>query len=394
MTKSGKGAYDDEKRPAKKSSGGKPAAKKPSENKSTGKKPVKKELSRKERAKKTRKRILLFTTEIVVLAVMVIVLWGVLKGEKAGHVVIPEEDIIINQSVKVEQKATMRGYRNIALFGLDSTKGELTRGTRSDSIMIASINQDTGECRLVSVYRDTYLNLSNDSYNKCNTAYAKGGPEMAINMLNMNLDMNITDFVAVGFAGLADTIDALGGVYIDVDSNEVLHANNYQSCLSEDMKRDYIPIEGPGYQLLTGLQAAGYCRVRYGGGDDFRRTERQREVLGAMSEQAKKASVASLTSIANNVFSEIYTSLSLDEIVSLLGDVTKYKIVDTAGFPTEELRGGVHDMGGKGDCVVPLNLEENVKWLHEYLFDDKEYEPSDTVKSCSEKIEQDYNKYK
>ena len=228
MTKTNKDAYEDERKTKKKPS---------------GKKPVKKELSKKEKARKKRRRIVFFTLEILVLIVMVIVLWGVLKTEKTGHFEINEEDIVINDKVKDAVETTMLGYRNIALFGVDSTGGLLTKNTRSDTIMVASINQDTGECKLVSVYRDTYLNLSNDTYNKCISAYSKGGPEMAINMLNMNLDLNITDFVTVGFAGLTDTIDALGGVYIDVDSNEILHLNNYQSCIANDLKRTYTMVE-------------------------------------------------------------------------------------------------------------------------------------------------------
>ena len=208
----------DEERPRKKSSSGGKSRKKPSGKKSSGKKSSgKKGSSKKQQAKKQRRRIILFIVEIVALVVAVFLLWGARAVTQGGKVKIEEEDIIINEKVKEQQETTMKGYRNIALFGVDSTVGALTKNTRSDSIMIASINQDTGECKLVSVYRDTYLNLSNDSYNKCNAAYAKGGPEMAINMLNMNLDLNITDFVTVGFAGLTDTIDALGGVYIEVN---------------------------------------------------------------------------------------------------------------------------------------------------------------------------------
>ena len=253
--------------------------------------------------------------------------------------------------------------------------------------MIASINQDTGECKLVSVYRDTYLNLSNDQYNKCNAAYAKGGPEMAINMLNMNLDLNITDFVTVGFGGLTDTIDALGGVYIDVQSNEIIHLNNYQSTIAKDLKRSYTEVESPGYQLLNGLQATGYCRVRYTAGDDFRRAERQRTVLSAIADQAKKAPVTSLVSTAENVFSEVYTSLSLQEISELLGDVAKYSITETEGFPKEEYRATGTVKGGS--CVIPVDLETNVKWLHQFLFGDDNYEPSETVKTCSRKVAAD-----
>ena len=241
--------YDeDEVRPRKKSSGkgGSSSGKKRSGKKKAGKKAL---------AKKQRRRIILFIVEIIILLIAVMVLYAVLAGTGTGKVDLKEKDIIINESVQEAQETTMKGYRNIALFGVDSTTGALTKNTRSDTIMIASINQDTGECKLVSIYRDTYLNLSNDSYNKCNAAYAKGGPEQAINMLNMNLDMNITDFVTVGFAGLTDAVDALGGVMIDVDDSEISHLNNYQLCIAEDLKRSYTPVKDTGYQLLDGLQA-------------------------------------------------------------------------------------------------------------------------------------------
>lgn len=388
--------YIDEVRPKKKSSskssGAKSSGKKSSGSKASGKKSSGKKISKKEQAKKQRRRIIIFVVEIIVLIIAVFFLYGVMSGTKSGKVDLKESDIIINDTVKEAQETTMKGYRNIALFGVDSTTGALTKNTRSDTIMIASINQDTGECKLVSVYRDTYLNLSNDSYNKCNSAYAKGGPEQAISMLNMNLDLNITDFVTVGFAGLTDTIDALGGVYIDVDDAEINHLNNYQLCIAEDLKRSYTPVTSTGYQLLDGLQATGYCRIRYTAGDDFKRAERQREVLSAVADQAKKASLPQLTETANAVFSEVYTSLDLSEIVEMLGNVNTYYISETAGFPTEDMR-ATGTIGSKGSCVIPTNLEENVKWLHEFLFDDGEYEPSATVQKCSEQIYQDTNGY-
>ncbi len=345
-----------------------------------------KKVSAKQRAQKKRRKIFIFAAEIVVLLAALVVLWGVLKGTESGRVEIREDRLIMNENVA--ENETLKGYRNIALFGVDSTVGDLAKNTRTDTIIIASINQDTGEVKLVSLYRDTYLNLSNDTYTKCNAAYAKGGPEMAINMLNMNLDLNITDFVTVGFAGLSDTIDALGGVYIDVDEAELLHINNYQYCMAEDLKRPYTDVENTGYQLLDGLQATAYCRIRYTAGNDFKRAERQREVLQATAEVAKTASITSLTSIANNVFGEVYTSLDLSEIVELLGGITKYQIVADEGFPREDLRGG-GKIGSSGDCVVPTSLEDNVKWLHEFLFNDSDYQVSSEVERCSEQIYND-----
>ena len=375
-----------------KSSAGRKASGSSSAHKGSGKKPSGKKSSRKAQAKKQRRRIIIFIIEIIILIIAVFVLYGVLSGTKSGKLDLDEDEIFIDNQIKEAQETTMKGYRNIALFGVDSTTGALTKNTRSDTIMIASINQDTGECKLVSVYRDTYLNLSNDSYNKCNAAYAKGGPEMAINMLNMNLDLNITDFVTVGFAGLTDTIDALGGVYIDVDDAEISHLNNYQLCIAEDLKRSYTPVSSTGYQLLDGLQATGYCRIRYTAGDDFKRAERQREVLSAVADQAKKASLPQLTETANAVFDEVYTSLDLTEIVDMLGNVTNYYISDTAGFPQENNR-ATGTIGSKGSCVIPVNLEDNVRWLHQFLFDDSNYEPSATVKECSDKIYSDTNGY-
>ena len=382
--------YRLKKKPSSKS-GSKSSGKKSSGTgkKSSGKKSsAKREKSKKQQAKKQRRRIIIFIVEIIILVVAVVVLYGVMKGTGSGKVELDDEKIIINDTVEEAEETTMKGYRNIALFGVDSTTGALTKNTRSDTIMIASINQDTGECKLVSVYRDTYLNLSNDSYNKCNAAYAKGGPEQAINMLNMNLDLNITDFVTVGFAGLADTIDALGGVEIEVDDSEISHLNNYQLCIAEDLKRSYEPVTQTGKQMLDGLQATGYCRIRYTAGDDFKRAERQREVLQAVADQAKKASLPQLTSTADAVFSEVYTSLDLSEIVDMLGNVGTYYISDNAGFPQESNR-TTATIGSKGSCVIPLSLEDNVKWLHQFLFNATDYEPSETVKKCSQKIYDD-----
>lgn len=373
----------------------KPVKKKPvkrEEPVSTKKKKV--PASAKKNSKKKRTKIILFIVEIFILLIMVVVLYGVLKVEKVGKVELPEEEIVINPEVEEKVETTMKGYRNIALFGVDSTTGALTKNTRSDTIMIASINLDTGDCKLVSVYRDTYLNLSNDSYNKCNAAYAKGGPMQAINMLNMNMDLNITDFVTVGFAGLSDTIDALGGIMIDVDEAELQHINNYQICMAEDLKRSYTPVTSTGYQQLDGLQATAYCRIRYTAGDDFKRAERQREVLMAIADKAKTASPATLNSVANAIFDkdEIYTSLDLSEILELLGNIIKYQIVDQAGFPEDGMR-ATGTIGSKGSCVVPVSLADNVQWLHEFLFEDEEYSPSEAVLEYSEKVKADTSAY-
>lgn len=342
---------------------------------------------------KKKKRIIIFAVEIVVLLIMLGVLWLVQKTTSGVKKVdLDEEEISTVIPETVKQNEAMKGYRNIALFGVDSTTGALTKNTRSDSIIIANINLDNGDVKLVSVYRDTYLNLSNDKYNKCNGAYQQGGPQQAIKMLNMNLDLDITDFVTVGFAGLSEAVDAVGGVYIEVDSAELEHINSYQQTMAEDLKCSYTPVTDTGYQLLNGLQATAYCRIRYTRGDDFKRAERQREVIKAVIDQARSLNLSSLTKIINNVLPNVYTSLKVEDILTLAGDLSKYQIVDEGGFPTEKMR--VADtIGKKGSCVIPIDLESNVVWLHEFLFDDTEYQVSPELKSYSNKIIEETSPY-
>jgi LCP family protein required for cell wall assembly len=351
----------------------------------------------KKRARKKRNKILLLIAEFFVLVLLVVVVYGVTKAEKVTKVKIDEEEIKAKMNDTVAENVTLKGYKNIALFGVDSREGSLGKGTRSDTIIIASINNDTGDIRLCSVYRDTYLNLGNDSYNKCNAAYAKGGPEQAINMLNMNMDLNITDYVTVGFEGLIETIDALGGVYIDVQQNEIVHLNNYQISMvgkTTDKKTytategvDYIAVKEPGMQLLNGLQATAYCRIRYVG-DDFMRAKRQRTVLAAVMDVCKKSDPATLNKILNAALPNVSTSLDVDEMTAMLSNVTKYNITGSDGFPFESNR-ATGTVGSKGSCVIPVNLEQNVSLLHDFLFDDAAYQVSAQVQQYSNKISSD-----
>ena len=359
----------------------------------------KKGMSKKQRAKRKRRKMLIFILELFVILIMLLVLWAVIRTEGGiGRVDIKDEDIVINE--EVQENETLQGYRNIALFGVDDRNGKLGKGVRTDTIMVASINMDSGDIKLCSVYRDTYLNRGNDTYNKCNGAYANGGPEQAINMLNMNMDLDITDYVTIGFAGMKSVIDALGGVEINVTEDEIVHLNNYMySMVKEDpvvglAGLSYTEVTHAGTQTLDGLQALAYCRIRYTKGDDFRRAERQRTVLLAIMDKAKQASAKDLTAVANSVFDEkmISTSLDISEILSLLGDVGKYKVVANDGFPQADMR-TTGSIGKKGSCVIPKDLTDNVKWLHEFLFDDPNYTPSDAVQKYSRQIESDTSPY-
>lgn len=345
-----------------------------------------------------KKKIIIFAIEIIVILIMVAILYVVMtktndEGPKVTILETTQLEIPDKIIEEKEEGGTMHGYMNIALFGVDAEDDDdLYKGSRSDSIMIASINMDTGDIKLVSVYRDTYLNVGTDTYIKCNHAYSYGGAEQAVKMLNMNLDMDITNFVTVGYQGLCDVINGLGGIYIEVDEVEMKHINNYQMDIAEVLQCDYVPITEAGYQLLDGVQAAAYCRIRYTAGDDFKRASRHREVIMAIEEQAKKADLATLTKVFNAAIDDIYTSLDQDTILELLGNITKYQIVDQGGFPEESMR-TVANIGAKGSSVIPMDLEANVVWLHQFLFDDVEYTVTDSVREYSEHIKNDTAKY-
>lgn len=280
----------------------------------------------------------------------------------------------------------------IAFFGVDSREGDLGAGTRSDSMMICSIDMSTHEVKLISLYRDTYLNLGNGTYNKCNSAYALGGPEQALSMINMNTDLYVDQYITVGFEGLIDAIDALGGVPINVKEEEIFHLNNYQMTMAEQLNLDYVPVLNPGMQMLNGLQATAYCRIRYTAGDDFKRAERQRTVTAAMMERAGKVSLSALTDAASKILPNVSTSLSLSDIISMMNLVGGYEVTVSDGFPFEGLRNG-GTIGSKGSCVVPTDLTKNVRKLHKVLFDEEDYKVSDSIKKYNSKIIEDTKDY-
>lgn len=349
--------------------------------------------------KNSKGKLILLIVEVIILVGAIAALGLILKttDKDTGIVKYDINDVEVSSEVKEKWSQVEETYTNIALFGVDARNGKLSTGTRTDTIMILSVNNNTGESRLVSVYRDTYLNLGNDVYNKCNAAYAKGGPEQAISMLNMNLDLYITDFVTIGFEGMMEVVDAVGGVEIDIKENEIKHLNNYQASMyateenPNNLTTDYVAITEPGVQTLSGYQAVAYCRIR-AVGNDFGRTERQRKVLQAVLDKAKTLSPSQLNDIADDVFPMVATSLDLDEILSLVANVSSYEIVGSSGFPfdTNITTGKI---GSKGSCVIPMDLATNVELLHEYLYPEIEYTPSPEVLEYSDIIEQHTSPY-
>ena len=304
-----------------------------------------------------------------------------------------EETLKLGISPQVKNNEKMKGYKNIALFGVDSRSGDLLEGdNRSDSMMVCSIHEETGEIRLVSVYRDTILEVGDGYYTKANSAYALGGPAQAINMLNQNFDLNIVDFVTVGFEGLAHTIDALGGIEIQIDEEEREYLNQYVHDMHLELGTEDTPVEESGTVLMNGIQATAYSRIRYTAGDDFKRAERQRTVLQKTLDKARESGPTALVAVANNVVGDMATSLSTAELLNLIMKASNLELAGTGGLPQEEYR-GFGSTYEDGEFILPLDLEENICWLHSFLFGEENYIISEEAAERNEYIRNNFQPY-
>lgn len=353
----------------------------------------KKPLTKKQKRilQRRRRRRILFGIEIFILLILI---GGVFIYAKLGKMNFTDLDFSkIGVNTGVSDNNVMKGYTTIGLIGLDGRDGELKSGARSDTMIIASINNDTKKVKLVSVYRDTYLRIGEDSegngqYDKANAAYKKGGPEQFLSMLNTNLDLNVTDFVSVDFQAVAEAVELLGGIDVELKEEEVVHLNNYCVETSKVTGMDYTPLEEKaGVHHLNGVQAVSYARIRYTSGNDFRRAARQREVIYKIVEKAKNSDIATLSKILDKVFPKVYTSFTKAEILQMGMSMMSYDIEDQTGFPFDHLYGEwVKDAMGGLDVVLPVTLESNAIKLHEFLYPEDSYTPSDEVKAYSQRI--------
>ena len=350
--------------------------------------------SDKENKKKSRIKRIIIGTVVELLTLVAIFAYGyVLKSWNMIARPQVRLEAVENNNISVEKKKEMEGYWNIAVFGVDSRGDSVVeRGINSDVIMIVSINKDTGDIKIVSVFRDTYLNISDkNSYNKINQAYAIGGPEQALAALNKNLDLNIQHYVAFNWKAVADGINILGGVdNIPISKAELYYINAYITETVKVTGIGSVQLTSTGEQHLDGVQAVAYGRLRYMD-NDFARTERQRNILKAAFAKAKKANFSVLNNIMVVCFPQVATNIEFNEVVEMAQHITQYNIADTGGFPWSR---GDANIGSKGDCVVPTTLESNVIKLHEFLFGDTNYQPTSAVINMSEKIKSDSGRYK
>ena len=366
----------------------------------------KKNYKKSRKYKKMRRRKIIFGIEITVLLILSGILfvyaWINRSMDKMNQDTLDSSQIQINSEVKANTDLSqMSGTQVIALVGVDARGvegSELAESMNSDTIILCCIDHDKQEIRMVSIMRDTWMNMAKytDEYyefDKANSAYNRGGPESMLSMMNTNLDFALTDYVTVNFKALADAIDVLGGLDIEMTNAECVHANNYNREVSEAQGVEYeaIPYDedlGDDYsevRHVSGALATSYARIRYGGGDDAKRTSRQRIVINLMVQKLKQ-NPTKIPEILDKVMGNVSTSLTKNEILELGMHAVTYTMGTSYAYPFQLCYGEnvVNALGE--DVVIPVTLEFNVRELHEYLYPGLSYEPSAAVTEYSDYI--------
>lgn len=315
---------------------------------------------------------------IVIVAAVVAAGWGMISEMQDEK--IDQNEIGLNEQTEKE----LNEYRNIALLGIDSREDDYGLGNRSDCIIIASINKSTNDVKLISVYRDSYLQLvekGTTRLDKVTHAYSYGGAQNTLLALNTNLDLNIKEYMTVNFDTVVLAVDALGGVDVNITSDELKYINSYIDATSQSSGVKAEHITTPGNHTLSGVQAVAYSRIRYTSGGDYKRAERMRTVVQAMVTKAKSLSATQLISVANKILPHVSTNISNTDIISLAPVLAKMNFSTSIGWPYETKGITLDRWYG-----VPVTLESNVLRLHKEVFNDTDYTVPENIKEISNQI--------
>lgn len=339
-----------------------------------------------EKEKKKGKALKIIGITLLVIIAILVIIAGIGLGyvySKLGKMNVEKIDetaIGINQETQEE----LSGYRNIALLGIDSRADDYGLGNRSDCIIIASLNQKTKDIKLISVYRDTYMQLEEkgkQKLDKVTHAYSYGGAQNTLKALNTNLDLNITEYVTVNFDAVITAVEAMGGVTIDIDSSELKYINDYIDATSQSSGVKSKHVTKTGKQTLDGVQAVAYSRIRYTEGGDYKRTERMRTVIEAMLTKAKKLSIGQLNKLVDTILPRVSTNITGTEILALAPSIASFNITESMGWPYETKGITLDRWYG-----IPVTLESNVLKLHQEAFGQNDYEVPNSIKEISNQI--------
>lgn len=349
--------------------------------------------------KKKKKIKVILIIELILLVLAILALFFVFflenklnKINRTEKLTDEQAGIVVENQEKEEKEAsrlekTGKRYETLVLFGVDSRQNSLDGGTNSDVMIICAIDNEKKQIRLLSIYRDTYMDNGREdgsiSLKRANSAYLHGY-QQAIRMINRNLDLDVKTYVTASFAAVTKAVDAFGGIQVEITDKEAKQINRYlkETASVAGVKANFL--QKGGLLTLDGAQATTYARIRKGVGDDYSRANRQRIVIKKLFEKAKKFDLLQLNKAMDNVLPYISTNLDNSEILDYSKSLVGYDIVDTKAFPFDFTAKFV----GRAAVLVPINLQKNVEAIHAYLYPEakKPYEASELVKDISTKI--------
>lgn len=279
-----------------------------------------------------------------------------------------------NEQLGITNVTLSKKVTNIALFGVDSRNPEGYTGN-TDSIMIVSLDEIHNKIKITSVMRDTLVHMGDHGYRKINSAYAKGGPELALKTLNESFDLNIRHYATVNFAGMIDIVNAIGGVEVEITENERVAANKLIVEKGPNLGTEKDKIKKAGLQTLTGVQAVCWSRLRSvstadGVSNDFGRTDRQRVVMEAMFDRITGMGASQYPALVEALLPYVRTSLSYSDIIGMAGAVLGDTKFEQTRIPQMEYIINADYREKTGSSTVYYNLDYAAKVLHAFVYDD------------------------
>ena len=259
---------------------------------------------------------------------------------------------------------------------------------RSDSIIIATIDNNTKKLKLSSIMRDTFVDIPGYGEQKINAALALGGPELLMKTIKENFNFTLDKYVMVNFWGFEDIIDGIGGIEVDVKDYEIPEINKYIGEV-RDVKSP--PLTTPGLQHLDGQQALAYARIRKVGNGSYERTERQRRVLDIVAEKMMDVSVTKYPGLLYDLLPSVKTNIEPLTLLNYAYTVSKFGELkfEQLQIPATELsQGGLYRNKG---WVLLIDKEQNGKILNDFIYNDKPYSSEDIDKSHFNSVMADYN---
>jgi LCP family protein required for cell wall assembly len=313
-----------------------------------------------------RNRIIISTISIV-LAVVVGVVIGYYSYVKSKIYAEPSEIEVKTVEKKNEEEVDyeeVEGITNVLLVGTDAR--DLKESARADSIIIATLDNNNKEIRLTSLFRDTLVDIDGYGPYKLNAAMAFGGINLLKDTIQETYNINIDKYIIINFWGFEAIIDQMGGLEIDVKDYQLDELNKY---IGESTGGNDCPVTESGLQLLNGKQALSYARIRKGVGDEFERTERQREVLFKVAEKLRETKPTKYLGIMNSMLDYINTNIDLLDALNMAYTIYKFPSLETKQIhiPVTELADDMN-YGGEIGWVFIMDREQNTEILHDFIF--------------------------